>query len=273
MPRNRPTLAIDPGSGAARAPLHAWAGLHIASAHPVVLLPSYGEPGDLPNLTPLLAMALAQRGAAVLVHGIGTDPAQAATATVLQDLGVPGCANAAAVADRWARRQPAFVDLAVLDPDLARRRARPSTPARQRSLRQAARLVCPVLDARTLRVVPLDRNADANRLGRWAAQAGTDVLLLHGAFGEPVADARRRPRMAVWLAGRPQHALSLPAQAGPLVTWPILPRAHDASTTALYIQAVLGGEKPMPEPLAQQIALVQQALRRMAHPRPLALQA
>jgi hypothetical protein len=48
-----------------------------------------------------------------------------------------------------------------------------------------------------------------------------------------------------------------------LSTLPLLPTARDASTTALYIQAVLGGEKPMPGPIAQQTALLCQAVARL----------
>jgi hypothetical protein len=41
---------------------------------------------------------------------------------------------------------------------------------------------------------------------------------------------------------------------------PLLPREHDGSTTANYIQAVVGGEKPAPAPLQAQMECLIEAL-------------
>src|SRR5512133_1144739 len=49
-----------------------------AGKQPVVVLPSYNGARKLPVLTPLLALLLARRGAAVLIHGTATEPARAA---------------------------------------------------------------------------------------------------------------------------------------------------------------------------------------------------
>ena len=42
-----------------------------------------------------------------------------------------------------------------------------------------------------------------------------------------------------------------------------LPRAIDAATVAVYVQAVLSGEKPAPAPLERQVDLLQRALVRL----------
>ena len=45
-----------------------------------------------------------------------------------------------------------------------------------------------------------------------------------------------------------------------LTELPVLPRATDAATTAVYIQSVVSGEKPAPAPLMQQVDCIRRAL-------------
>ena len=51
-----------------------------------------------------------------------------------------------------------------------------------------------------------------------------------------------------------------------LTELPVLPRSHDAATTALYIQSVMSGEKPPPGPLEQQVQLIKRTLLSMQQP-------
>jgi anthranilate phosphoribosyltransferase len=44
------------------------------------------------------------------------------------------------------------------------------------------------------------------------------------------------------------------AQSGPLAAVPDLPKEIDADSTANYIRDVLAGRKPVPAPIAQQVA-------------------
>ena len=85
-----------------------------------VLLPSYNGSRKLPNLTPLLAWALAQRNVAVLVHGPRQDPTRITSAQVFAAGGWPVAQNAATVAAAWAAHRPAFMPIEVLCPGLAR---------------------------------------------------------------------------------------------------------------------------------------------------------
>jgi len=47
---------------------------------------------------------------------------------------------------------------------------------------------------------------------------------------------------------------------------PVLPREQNASSTAMYIQSVLSGEKPAPAPLLQQVESLRRALAVVASP-------
>ena len=83
----------------------------------------------------------------------------------------------------------------------------------------------------------------------WAL-TGAHALLLRGTEGEPVADARRTPRMEVFRDGERTEVQA--QQDGPLAKLPSLP-AVDASHTAAYIRAVLDGAEPIPTPIALQV--------------------
>jgi anthranilate phosphoribosyltransferase len=100
-------------------------------------------------------------------------------------------------------------------------------------------------------------------MAAFALRDKADMLLLRGTEGEPVADPRRAPKLQVVLAGQPRVELSSAAQEGVLTELPVLPREHDAATTAVYIQSVTSGEKPMPAPLQQQVDAVMRALAAM----------
>jgi len=85
-------------------------------------------------------------------------------------------------------------------------------------------------------------------------------VLMRGTEGEPVADPRRAPRLDVFIRGRARADLSRPAHEGVLTELPVLPRTHDAATTAVYIQSVVSGEKPAPTPLSIQVDCLMRAL-------------
>ena len=61
------------------------------------------------------------------------------------------------------------------------------------------------------------------------------------------------------LHGQARPELSCGAHEGVLSEMPLLPRTHDATSTAVYIQAVVSGEKPAPAPLEHQVSLLLKA--------------
>jgi anthranilate phosphoribosyltransferase len=131
-----------------------------------------------------------------------------------------------------------------------------------------AKMLNPIQGHRVLRLVNFTHPEFGALMGQWAQHSGSDALLLRGTEGEAVADPRRQPRMDTWLAGQACAELSVPAQDGVVTELPLLPRENDAATTALYVQAVLGGEKPLPAPVARQVQVVLGALARLGQPSP-----
>lgn len=237
--------------------------LAIDSDRPVVVIPSYNGARRLPNLTPLLAMRLAQEGARVLVHGPRHDPSRVTTAEVFQALGLPAADGASAVHECWLRHEPAFIATETLSPALQRLLDVRWVVGLRNSGHTVAKLLQPVAGAPALRLASYTHPEFGALMSRFAEQTAAHMMLLRGTEGEAVADPRRSPRLEVWLGGQPQPELSCPAQEGTLAELPVLPRTIDAATVAVYIQAVAAGEKPAPAPLERQVELLMRALARL----------
>ena len=240
--------------------------LLLQSRDPVVVIPSYNGARRLPNLTPLLALALAQAGVNVLVHGPLHDPARVTTAEVLHDLGLAPARHEADVHAAWARHQPAFMATATLCPPLQALLDVRQVVGLRNAGHTVAKMIHPFGAQRALRLVNFTHPEFGALMTAWAQQEQVDALLLRGTEGEPVADPRRRPRMDAYVRGVVCTAASCPAQDGVVSDMPLLPTERDAASTALYVQSLLAGEKPMPAPVAQQISAVLALLAAVKHP-------
>ncbi|MBH1987885.1 MAG: DNA-binding protein YbiB [Burkholderiales bacterium] len=231
----------------------------------VVLLPSYNGSRKLPNLTALLAWALARRGVGVLVHGPSQDPTRITTAQVFAAAGWPRVDSAESLAQAWQAGAPAFIDIATLCPSLARLLAVRWTIGLRNPGHTVAKLLDPFGDAPAptpgrLRVINHTHPEYAESLSAFLQLSHANALLMRGTEGEPVADARRQPRFDVFLGGQRQEALSRAPQEGVLVTLPELPAGREADVTAAWITAVLQGQAPLPAAIEAQADCLVQAL-------------
>jgi anthranilate phosphoribosyltransferase len=218
-----------------------------------VVLPSYNGARKLPNLVPLLAALLARAGLSVLVHGLEEDPGRITTSAVFEALGLPAARDAAGVAARWQRGEPAFMATDDLHPSLARLLALRRTIGLRNPAHSLAKLLPALAASNAVRVVNHTHPAYAESLGEFLRLTQANALLMRGTEGEPVADARRCPRLGAFVAGVEQAALSVEAQGGSLAALPELPKEIDAASTARFIEAVLAGAKPVPAPIATQV--------------------
>ena len=236
------------------------------SAKPVVWLPSYNGARKLPNLTPLLAGLLAQQGFAVIVHGRAEDAARVTSHAVFAALGWPIASAAAAIDAAWAAQQPVFVASDALCPPLARL----LDVRQQTGLRNPGHTVAKLLALATqrpsLRIVNHTHPEYGASLAQFLAATRADALLLRGTEGEPVADARRTPRMDAFIAGQRIAALSVAAQGGVLARVPQLPASIDAATTAAFIDAALADPRALPQPIRCQVHAIAALRRHMAQP-------
>jgi anthranilate phosphoribosyltransferase len=234
--------------------------LVIDTSRPTVVLPSYNGARKLPNLTALLALMLAQEGIQVLVHGPMEDAGRVTTAAIFNGLGLPFAADADDIQHAWARREPVFMSLEALSPPLARLLAVRQVIGLRNSGHTIAKLLMPCRGGPAMRVVNHTHPDYAVLQRAFLVHIEADALLMRGTEGEPVADARRAPKLEIYLGGVLQPELCSGAVEGVLTALPLLPRSHDASTTALYIQSVVSGEKPAPPSLTAQVDCLARAL-------------
>ena len=233
---------------------------------PAVVLPSYNGARKLPNLTPLLALLLAQEGVPVLVHGMPEDPTRVTTATIFHDLGLPESMTADDAAQAWARREPVYMRTDRLCPPLARLLDARWTIGLRNSGHTIAKLLDPFPPSSAVRIVNFTHPEYLQMHTAFLQHIGANAVLMRGTEGEPVADPRRLPKLDVFIGGEPRADLSLGLQDGVLRELPVLPRTCDAPTTALYIQSVLSGEKPAPTPIVQQVECLVKALAALGRP-------
>lgn len=223
---------------------------------PTVVLPSYNGARKLPVLTPLLALLLARAGAAVLVHGSATEDRRVTSEAVFAAL---GHAAAPRIEGIQAGRC-AFVPTGLLHPGLQRLLDVRRVVGLRNPAHSLVKLMNPC-QGHALVVGSYTHPEYAVSMADTFALVGAHAMLLRGTEGEPVADARRTPRMDAFRDGA-RHLLQ-PAQEGSLTSLPELPGDISPDATAAYIRRVLDDELPVPAPIARQAALILQELRPM----------
>jgi len=224
-----------------------------AGERPIVVLPSYNGARKLPVLTPLLGLLLAREGLPVLLHGTATESSRVTSWDVLQAMGMQTWHAGDPIASGTLHSVPTEGFLPGLKRLLDVRRAI--------GLRNPAHSLVKLMNpcaGPSLIVGSYTHPEYAVSMAATFKLMGTSALLLRGTEGEPVADARRLPRMDIFLDGQVQGVQE--AQTGPLCSVPELP-AIDAASTAAYMRSVLDGRLPAPEPIARQVAHITHACK------------
>jgi anthranilate phosphoribosyltransferase len=224
---------------------------HIPNAGvPTVVLPSYNGARKLPVLTPLLALLLAREGLAVVVHGCTTETGRISAQKVLEALNIP----AQVAIESIAPTQIQYVPTALLHPGLQRLLDVRQVVGLRNSGHSLVKLLNPCKESAVV-VGSYTHPEYAVSMAATLELMQTNALLLRGTEGEPVADARRCPAMTTIDRGHAHQVQE--AQTGALAALPKLPEA-DAQATAHWIEAVLAGQVPVPEPIALQVAHIVQ---------------
>ena len=212
---------------------------------PTVVLPSYNGARKLPVLTPLLALLLARKGVAVLVHGAATEDKRVSSQSVFAHLGVHATEHVGIAVAGQVQLIPTNLLNAGLERLLAVRRV----VGLRNPGHSLVKLMNPC-DGTALVVGSYTHPEYLQSMSATFALTGQHALLLRGTEGEPVADARRTPAMDVFKNGQIQRVQA--PQEGSLVQVPELP-TPDAAATAVYIEHVLQGLLPVPQAIALQV--------------------
>ncbi len=217
-----------------------------AADKPLVVLPSYNGARKLPALTPLLALLLARRGLPVLVHGTATENSRILVPNVLEALEIRAWAAIKSIAPG----EVAYAPTELLCPGLKRLLDVRRTVGLRNSAHSVVKLMNPCAGPAVI-VSSYTHPEYAVSMAAVLALTGATALLLRGTEGEVVADARRLPQMDGFIAGR--HVALQEGKKGTVTDQPDWPKEIDAPSTAAYIRAVLAGDKPVPDSLAQQV--------------------
>lgn len=245
-----------------------------------VVIPSYNGARNMPNLTPLLACLLARAGVPVLVHGktataaskadreslrsahafdapaylqnvASPPPPRVTSAEIFETMGLPVCRIVEDAYAHVARGEPVFMSITDLHPPLARVLALRRAMGVRSPAHTLVKLLQP-FDGRALRLASFTHPEYRETLTAYFAQfeqAG-DVLLMRATEGEPVANARRPASIERFHEG--VASTMVRGESGVVRTLPLIPESREAAATAVWIQAVLSGERPVPDAIAAQ---------------------
>lgn len=228
-------------------------------ALPFVVIPSYNGARKLANLTPLLAGLLAHQGLPVLVHGSNTDDKRLGTAEIWQQLGWSSLTQPTALkaGDKvWMATRHL---LPPLDRLLQVRR--------QMGLRNPAHTIVKLLDPihgtgtaqSGLVLASYTHPAYLQPMAQTLALRETSALLMRGTEGEPVAAPHREPASMGLIAGEVCFERS-PIHSSQLSTGEeksAVEQDLNVLQTAQLTLEILNGQRPIPAPIAQQVAQIQ----------------
>lgn len=234
--------------------------LRVAHDRPCVVIPTYNGARQLPNLVPLLALALARAGVPVLIHGQHSEPATAArprvrvtTLDILQALGIEECTSVDQAPQRWAAEEPAFLPLEALAPSLSRLIALRRRLGVRNVAHTLAKLIVPTRGP-SLLLSCYTHPEFGQMLSELFALNGAAALSMRGTEGEAVANARRPRTMERWVRGRSDVVGA--DESAPEVELPEV----EAAATAAWTRDVLANRAPLPRAIATQIEIIQQTL-------------
>lgn len=218
-----------------------------------VLVPTYNGSRKMPNLVPLLALALAQEGVPVLLHGAAQEPERVDSFAILSLLGHAPVTTQDEAEARLEARLVAPVPVRVMSPPLARLIDVRGQMGVRNCGHTMAKLMLPrdVPGTAACRLVAVTHPDFMKRLREMLGGTPANVFLMRGVEGEPVVRLHApQPVEHIGLdGGTVTHIM------GDGETGLELP-ARDAPSTARWTSAVLEGRAPMPAALARQVALI-----------------
>lgn len=224
----------------------------------LVAIPSYNGARRQPNLTPLLALRLAQTGIPVLIHGRYDFETRVDPSALMATLGIPRANEIKHASELLAEHRVAFIDLPKLLPGLDTLLAlRPRL-----GLRNLGHSMVKLLDplrGRSVRLVAVTHPEYLDKMRDFLIADGGHALLLRGTEGEAYANPRRRPQLEAFIDGR--HDIAYPAEEGSAPPLNGIPDTAENAATAVLIGDMLAGKVSIPQPILDQLDVVTRLAR------------
>lgn len=219
-----------------------------------VVIPSYNGARKMANLTPLLALLLAREGVPVLVHGVSSDPGRVTSAEIFAAMGLSPSRSGMEAAEVFSWKQPAFMPIEDLAPQLARQLALRRILGVRNSAHTLAKILQPFAGP-ALRLVSYTHPEYLETLAAYfvtAAPKGRgDAFLMRGTEGETVANANRAQAID-WFHNNERTLIA--ERDAPTDDVAPAPEARTAAATAEWIARALDGAVPVPAPIAAQVS-------------------
>lgn len=216
-----------------------------------IVLPSYNGARKIPNLTPLLALAVQSFGVPVVIHGLEEGFGRVTTGQVLAELGIQPALTAGQAQTELNQRGLSFIPLPILSPGLAQQLALRERTGLRNSAHSLVKMLDPFLGKGVV-VMAATHPEYMDTMRETALCRAQPALLLRATEGEPFANPKRRPTIEFLLDSKVE--ILFEAEHDSLKAVPCLPVESDAKTTAYWIQQVLNGAIQMPAPLLDQVA-------------------
>jgi anthranilate phosphoribosyltransferase len=210
---------------------------------PVVVLPCYNGARQLPNLTPLLAWALAKKNVRVLLHGVKSDPTRVTTLEMFNALQFPVARDANEAQNALRERGFVFTAIDSIHPRLAQLIANRWRIGVRSTPHTVAKLLQPI-DGSATRVVALTHGDYIDRLGAHLKSQNANAVVFRGCEGEPVLHPKRQVSLQIFRNGE-SHMRDWEGVASHN-----LPDTCDIASTLAYTHDVMRGRRAMPEWIA-----------------------
>ena len=220
--------------------MQATLAFQVTSTAPVIVLPCYNGARQLPNLTPLMAWALAERGGKVLLHGVRADPSRVTTFALFEALGFAIAQSHIEAARALASTGLAFAPLDAIHPKLAALIANRWRIGVRSTPHTVTKLLQPIAGG-SLRVVALTHGDYIERMSaHLASTPGASAAVFRGCEGEPILHPKRAVPVQIFQKGASFM------REWPGVTTHDLPQTCDIATTVAYIESVIQRKREMP---------------------------
>lgn len=216
-----------------------------------IVIPSYNGARRQGNLTPLLALLLNRLGFPVLVHGVSEDATRITSEAVFAALGTAATTTQQQAQAALDSGELVFMTIDHLCPPMAQQLSLRWRMGVRSSAHTLVKLATPFGEREALRLSSVSHPEYVPRVARFFSDIDAPAILLNGTEGEVYANPQRCPAISyvggatrdaeVWVERQPEVALELPAD-------------KSAEVTARWIEAVLNGQRPVPQALRLQIA-------------------
>ncbi len=235
-------------------------------AKPVIVIPSYNGARKLPNLTPLLAGALALQHYPVLVHGYTTEDKRVSTEEIFKHLNwrVAGD-NTSVEGVKLQEGEALYISMKHLSPKITDLLDIRKVIGLRNSSHSLVKILNPIQEGwPVLQLSSYTHPEYLESMSKTFELLGKNVLFLRGTEGEAVADPRRTPKMTGFVNGQAKTLVE--QRQGTVESLNELPPTNDPKETSQYIQDVLQGAVEMPSSISAQISAIEELSRQICTP-------